>query len=148
MRPSWRKVIFHLGFPSTEDRFWVKNGSFSTSFLSSRTLFGIDTCNPCGYCHSEFICTQCLEDLIPQCPQSHLDFKLFQHHRQWSLNLDGRYFIRHTFKAESSKNSHILYILWLWVSIFIPICYMKLLWKWLSNAWNCEYSRMPLKVLS
>jgi hypothetical protein len=51
------------------------------------------------------------------------------------------------FRAECSKVSHSLHIIWLWVSIFIPIyCRRKLLWWWLSKTLIYEYSRMSLGV--
>jgi hypothetical protein len=47
------------------------------------------------------------------------------------------------FKAKYCKVFHSLYIVWLWVSVFVPIyCGRKLLWWLLSKRLIYEYRRM------
>lgn len=43
----------------------------------------------------------------------------------------------------NASRSFTLHIVWLWISVFLPICCRrKLLWWWLSKALTNEYSRM------
>lgn len=53
-----------------------------------------------------------------------------------------------SFWIECSKVSNSRHIIWLWVSIFVPICYKrKILWRWLHMALIKNYSRMSLEVI-
>lgn len=64
---------------------------------------------------------------------------------QASLSPAGKVWLRHTFRLECSSVSHFLHCVWMWVSMFVPMCYRgKLLWWWLSKTFICEYSRVSL----
>lgn len=54
-----------------------------------------------------------------------------------------------SFRADYSKVSHSLHNVWLWVSVFVPICCRrKIACWWLSKALMYVFSRMPLVVIS
>lgn len=52
------------------------------------------------------------------------------------------------FRSEHPKSPHSLYNVWLWVSIFVPICSKrKLLWWGWNKALIYEYTRLSLGVI-
>lgn len=60
----------------------------------------------------------------------------------WGGEFDGDI----SFKADSSKVSHSLCVVWLWVSVFVRICFKrKCLWWWLRKA--LTYSNKSLVVI-
>lgn len=51
-------------------------------------------------------------------------------------------------RAKCSKVSHTLSNMWLWVSIFVPICCHRKHHRWnLKRALNYEYSQMSVSVI-
>lgn len=146
-----KKLIFHLKCSSIGDSFYVGVVTVSTSLLNSRTPSGENDLKFYAYCQSfsEFIYTQnllCLEGLIPWCLHSLLGFELFSPCRDpWVLLRDIWW--RHPFGAVCLKDSHSLHIVLLWVSVFVPIFYMNLVWKWLRNAQNNKFNRRSLKLI-
>ena len=72
-----------------------------------------------------------LESSIPS--GSHILFCLLFWMAPWSLR--GGIWWSHAIRTECSKLSHSLHIVWLWISVFVPICRRrKLLWRWVSKA--------------
>jgi hypothetical protein len=119
--------------------------------FNSRTLYGIDLCRPCAcsHCSCKFICVPvwCVEKaviflLFSIPPGSYSlsahSFSVFPE-PWWEGNI--------LFRAKYSKVSHFLHIVWLYISLFVPICFRKkMIWWWLSKAQIYEYNR-SLRVI-
>lgn len=108
-------------------------GHVPTSF-SSRTSSGADMCRPwaCSQSRWDLVCTSPVDlgGLFSWCRPSPLALTLFLPPLlQGSQSSEEEGFDSYIpFKAGYSKVSHSLHAVWLWGSVFVPICRRKPLW--------------------
>lgn len=122
-----------------------------TSPYSSRTPSGANLCRPCPRCLSlgELICASivlCLEGLVSlvlSLPNdSHSLSTGFP--EPWENGFGGVIL----FMTACSTVSHSLPVIWMWISVSVPLyCRKKILWWWSNKVLIYEFNRMSLWVI-